>query len=611
MLGDDAVVSPGGFACAACTLVNGADAAVCAACQTPRPETAEAAQRSEALLALGRGGAAAVTSLHAHPVRNVTGSREWTCDACGKDCEMGRDARYRCGVCADYDACAACFEQQPHDHALKLVTVFAGGKWFCDVCRAEGRPLDSGGGAAGAGQPLRRFRCYDCADYDLCGDCVRQNMRLVPRFNVDASDAHAGTRPITEAEWLECPMVGLAEATAGLALTVPGVVSAADEALAFGRRHAARFPSLTVDHIAAINLYTKQNEDVPDHSFFKLLNQALNSRERAGLAPFFPYLRLVADAERLLPNVGPCDVLRVFPTQQAGWEDTYRQGSRVHWWGFSSTTKNGNGAVLVDPMFFGTAGQRMLFTLHVVRGIDISAFSDFPQEDEVLLMPGAVFAVTQVVPPGMLGGAAMVLMQQLEDGEALAPAAAPALAPAPTADEAMTPEAAGGYTCAACTLVNGADAAVCAACQTPRPETAEAAQRSEALLALGRGGAAAVTSLHAHPVRNVTGSREWTCDACGKDCEMGRDARYRCGVCADYDACAACFEQQPHDHALKLVTVFAGGKWFCDVCRAEGRPLDSGGGAAGAGQPLRRFRCYDCADYDLCGDCVQANLSSA
>ena len=69
-------------------------------------------------------------------------------------------------------------------------------------------------------------------------------------------------------------------------------------------------------------------------------------------------------------------------------------------------------------------------------------------------------------------------------------------------------------------------------------------------------------------------------------------------------------KQQPHDHALKLVTVFAGGKWFCDVCRAEGRPLDSVGGAAGAGQPLRRFRCYDCADYDLCGDCVQANLSS-
>ena len=114
MLSEVAVVPQGGFACADCTLVNPASAVLCAVCGAPRPETAEAAQQSEALLALSRGGAAALTSLHDHPVRNVTGSREWTCDVCEKVCEMGRDRRYRwSGECADFDACAGCYEQ-PH-----------------------------------------------------------------------------------------------------------------------------------------------------------------------------------------------------------------------------------------------------------------------------------------------------------------------------------------------------------------------------------------------------------------------------------------------------------------------------------------------------------------
>ena len=174
MLQNSPAVPPGGFACTACTLANAASAAVCAACAAPRPETAEAAQQSEAMLALQRGGAAALTSLHEHPVRNVTGSREWTCDVCERHFEMGRGARYRCGVCADFDACAECYEQ-PHgadgvDHALKLVTVDGNGGWFCDECRRWGRPLAEG---ADATEPLRRFRCYTCADFDLCGECVR------------------------------------------------------------------------------------------------------------------------------------------------------------------------------------------------------------------------------------------------------------------------------------------------------------------------------------------------------------------------------------------------------------------------------------------------------
>ena len=188
----------------------------------------------------------------------------------------------------------------------------------------------------------------------------------------------------------------------------------------------------------------------------------------------------------------------------------------------------------------------------------------------------------------------------------------PALAPAGAAAKA-TPAEHNGFTCATCTLVNPPSAAVCAACATPRPESAEAAEQSEALMALSRGGAAALTSLHDHPVRNVTGSREWSCDVCAKHCEMGRDQRYRCGVCADFDACAGCCEL-PHagadgvDHALKLVAVDSNGRWFCDACRTWGRPMAAG---ADATEPLRRFRCYTCSDFDLCVECVCAHIDSS
>jgi hypothetical protein len=130
-------------------------------------------------LALEQTGAVALTSLHNHPVRHVSGSREWSCDFCQKDCEMGRDARYRCGICQDFDACAAC-HHQPHagplaeTHSLKLVSVDRSGKWFCNKCGTLGGALD----AAGNAKPLRRFRCFECDDFDLCGGCVREHVHI-------------------------------------------------------------------------------------------------------------------------------------------------------------------------------------------------------------------------------------------------------------------------------------------------------------------------------------------------------------------------------------------------------------------------------------------------
>ena len=68
--------------------------------------------------------------------------------------------------------------------------------------------------------------------------------------------------------------------------------------------------------------------------------------------------------------------------------------------------------MLQSPSFFGPSGERTLFMLDCVSGIDISPYSDFP-EDEVLLMPGSTFVVEQTMPPALLGGVLQVVMRQL------------------------------------------------------------------------------------------------------------------------------------------------------------------------------------------------------
>jgi hypothetical protein len=49
---------------------------------------------------------------------------------------------------------------------------------------------------------------------------------------------------------------------------------------------------LNVQQIACIILYTMENLGNPEQSFFKVLNRALNDRNRQGVVPFFPYIKL-------------------------------------------------------------------------------------------------------------------------------------------------------------------------------------------------------------------------------------------------------------------------------------------------------------------------------
>jgi hypothetical protein len=241
--------------------------------------------------------------------------------------------------------------------------------------------------------------------------------------------------------WERIELVGLIAAVSGLGRLVEDVEEYALDALEaagakFRRWGGADPRGLTMDEAGAICLYTKANLGRPEQSMYAVLNRACHSDDRRTLVPFFKYLKLFFTGARKLPNACPIQVWRAFPNRPQDWETVYAIGNELHWWGFTSTTKDNK--VLQTPTFFGTEGNtRTLFSLDCINGIDISAYSDYA-EAEVLLLPGAKFVVTQRMSPEMLGGAAMIVMKQLPSRHDIltftdepAPPPAPAPAPAP------------------------------------------------------------------------------------------------------------------------------------------------------------------------------------
>lgn len=151
------------------------------------------------------------------------------------------------------------------------------------------------------------------------------------------------------------------------------------------RNHGGRDPhGLSLHQIAALNLYTKENRYRHEQSFYAVLNKKLNSKQRREIVAFFGYLNLFVEGARLLPNAchGGLSLWRAFPNLDPEWRSLYAIGQELFWWAFTSTTKNDD--VLKNPQFFGGRGERTLFSLHCVSGIEITAYSDFP-EDEILV----------------------------------------------------------------------------------------------------------------------------------------------------------------------------------------------------------------------------------
>jgi len=149
--------------------------------------------------------------------------------------------------------------------------------------------------------------------------------------------------------------------------------------------------NLSDNEIAAIHIYTMES-DTKANSLYFVLNKALRSHDRKALKLFFPYLHLLLHSMCKLPKCPPGTV--VWRGLQENVSSNYSKGKKVVWWGLSSCTKDMNAL----DAFLGST-ECTLFSVQVDSAVDISSFSAYPNEEEILVFPCVTFEVQNVYSP--------------------------------------------------------------------------------------------------------------------------------------------------------------------------------------------------------------------
>jgi hypothetical protein len=138
---------------------------------------------------------------------------------------------------------------------------------------------------------------------------------------------------------------------------------------------ACHYPSehgLDREESASIFLYTM---DWGEQSLYRVLNAALRIPNRLVLVPWHGYLKLFYTALEKLP--GRHIVLWRGVTDDV--KKNFKEDEKLTWWGFSSCSTS----LSVIQNFLGPTST--LFLINAENGKDISAYSNFPKEKEVIL----------------------------------------------------------------------------------------------------------------------------------------------------------------------------------------------------------------------------------
>jgi hypothetical protein len=158
---------------------------------------------------------------------------------------------------------------------------------------------------------------------------------------------------------------------------------------------------LNIDELAAIHLYTQ------GCGMYRILNRALISRDRTEIKPLLPYLRLLMQGLQKLPRLKNISVYRGVRKDLG---EKFKKGDQVIWWPVSSTSRSLG--VMQQEQFCGTRGSRTMFHIHCQHAVDISTFSAYPQEDEILLFPGTQLLVNGIV--SMSDGLVMIQLEETD-----------------------------------------------------------------------------------------------------------------------------------------------------------------------------------------------------
>ncbi|CAF3465837.1 unnamed protein product [Rotaria sp. Silwood1] len=143
-------------------------------------------------------------------------------------------------------------------------------------------------------------------------------------------------------------------------------------------KNECHFPSehgLTRDESAAIFLYTME---WGESSLYQVINRTLRAEDRSTLKPWFGYLKLFDAAVQKLPTVQK----NIWRGAARNIAQNYKAGDEFTWWTISSCSTTVN--IIKD--FLGS--NSTLFLIEAVNGKDISKYTNYPSENEVILCPG-------------------------------------------------------------------------------------------------------------------------------------------------------------------------------------------------------------------------------
>ena len=145
------------------------------------------------------------------------------------------------------------------------------------------------------------------------------------------------------------------------------------------------FPSehgLTHDESAAVYLYTMEGGK---NSFHLILNQALRSEDRPALRLWFSFLKLFDKALGKLPTVKGC----LWRGISGDVSQYFTKGQELTWWSISSCSTSIN----IVEGFLGSNKNSTVFMNEAVNGKDVTGYTNFPSENEVLLGLGTQLRV--------------------------------------------------------------------------------------------------------------------------------------------------------------------------------------------------------------------------
>jgi hypothetical protein len=168
------------------------------------------------------------------------------------------------------------------------------------------------------------------------------------------------------------------------------------------------FPSehgLSKDQSASVYIYTME---WGEKTLYRVLNNALRSENRQELKIWFSYLKLFDTALDKLPTVKeilwrgiPIDIGKNFTKNQL-----------LTWWSVNSCTSS----VDVIKNFIGNNKNSTLFLIEAIYGKKISGYTEFENEDEIILRMGTQLRVKSNA-LDYPGGSHLVHLVEIDDDD--------------------------------------------------------------------------------------------------------------------------------------------------------------------------------------------------